>query len=408
MISNIEIENYKSVHDLKLELGQFNVLIGENGCGKSNILEAIGIGAAAAGGKLDNEFLTSRGIRVTEPTLMRSAFEPDTASKDIQLSFWDEQVRLVYNLSNDNQPYSKWIKSVQSEVVPAEYQTQSTKLIEGFLLEGTIAGENDMSENPIPGKIRDWTKNLPADLQEQFIQLVYDRVTERKILKQSLKGIDDFILYSPENTALRTFALEDQIQPLGIHGEGLFKLLNVFGQEPEQPKLRKLNELLGLIDWFEGFTIPEDLAVSQRQLSIQDRFITAQPTHIDQRSANEGFLFLLFYFSLFISDDTPTFFAIDNVDASLNPKLCSELTKILVQLSKEHNKRVIVTTHNPAVLDGLNLDDPDQRLLVAYRNLLGHTKVNRIQSPKPVEGQPPVRLSEAFIRGYLGGLPGNF
>lgn len=60
MIKEVRIKNYKSVKKLKLELGRVNVFIGANGCGKSNILEAIAFGAAAAADKLDNEFLSSR------------------------------------------------------------------------------------------------------------------------------------------------------------------------------------------------------------------------------------------------------------------------------------------------------------------------------------------------------------
>ena len=41
MIRNVQIHNYKSLPDLSLDLGRVNVLIGANGSGKSNILEAI-------------------------------------------------------------------------------------------------------------------------------------------------------------------------------------------------------------------------------------------------------------------------------------------------------------------------------------------------------------------------------
>ena len=39
MISEISIKNFKSIEDLSLPLGRVTVLIGENGSGKSNILE---------------------------------------------------------------------------------------------------------------------------------------------------------------------------------------------------------------------------------------------------------------------------------------------------------------------------------------------------------------------------------
>ena len=84
------------------------------------------------------------------------------------------------------------------------------------------------------------------------------------------------------------------------------------------------------------------------------------------------------------------------------------MIKELVELAKKYDRQVIFTTHNPAILDGLNLEDDEQRLFAIYRNKLGYTKARRISTPKPLEGQEPVRLSEAFLRGYIGGLPKNF
>src|SRR5260370_36906938 len=75
MIRQVRVENYKSIPDLALDLGRVTVLIGANGSGKSNILEAIALASAAAQNKLDNEFLVSRGIRVTETRYMYSAFD---------------------------------------------------------------------------------------------------------------------------------------------------------------------------------------------------------------------------------------------------------------------------------------------------------------------------------------------
>ncbi|MDP8935804.1 MAG: AAA family ATPase, partial [Cyanobacteriota bacterium] len=108
MIGEVRIKNYKSIQKLKLELGRVTVLIGENGCGKSNILEAIALASAAADDKLDNEFLASRGIRVTEPQLMRSAFERENLVKDIKIDIKENDGK-SFNciLDNDNSPYSQ-------------------------------------------------------------------------------------------------------------------------------------------------------------------------------------------------------------------------------------------------------------------------------------------------------------
>ena len=100
MIEQIRIENSKSVVDLTLELGRFNVIIGTNGCGKSNILEAITMGALGVSDNADIGRLAKHGIRVTDSNLMVNAFEDtdDNMSEFIQLQ-----------VSGDNKPYDTGI-----------------------------------------------------------------------------------------------------------------------------------------------------------------------------------------------------------------------------------------------------------------------------------------------------------
>ncbi len=87
MIRKIRVVNYKSIPSLTLDLGRLTVLIGANGSGKSNILEAIALASAAAQNKLDNEFLVSRGIRVTETRFMRRHSTSSPRPQVIQISF---------------------------------------------------------------------------------------------------------------------------------------------------------------------------------------------------------------------------------------------------------------------------------------------------------------------------------
>ncbi len=399
MIREIRIENYKSIQKLKLNLGRVTVLIGENGSGKSNILEAIALASAAANDKLDNEFLVSRGIRVTEPHLMRSGFEKNNITQNIKISLEGTNQDITFGcvLQNDNTPYSKWCIN-EEESIQFQVSSNETKdIINKLINEIKIAYRED-EEHSVD--IKDYTSLIKSLLNPE----------KTKIKKRNLKilNLGYFLIYSPENYHLRIFEREGQIQPLGIKGEGLFKLLKFLDLDKNQEKINEIKEKLKFIDWFEDFEIPQILFENENTLKIQDRYLDPALSYFDQKSSNEGFLFLLFYFTLFISNDTPKFFAIDNIDASLNPKLCSQLIKELVKLAEKYDKQVIFTTHNPAILDGLNLDDDEQRLLVIYRNQLGHTKAKRIFKPEPLEGQEPVNLSEAFMRGYLGGLPKGF
>jgi AAA15 family ATPase/GTPase len=391
MIKRITIKNFKSIDELKLELGQFNVLIGENGSGKTNILEAIALGGAAAANKLDNEFLSSRGIRVTSPEFMRAAFSPGAKNKEIFLEFTGADDSIAhFRLKNDNKPYSKWIDAEQESV-----EKELLQLLKGKDKESKASGD-------VPGQ--------PFFLEKQKGKLNGSILrSAASIYLPAFSGkiaLSNFIIYSPENAALRVFEQEGQILPLGIKGEGLFKLIKNFLLSRNKKPVREIKENLKLFDWFEDFDLPEISAHNESVLKIKDRFLSSQLDEFDQGSSSEGFLFFLFYLCLFISKDTPEFFAVDNVEASFNPKLCVEVTRTLTRLGKKREKQVIVTTHNPLILDGINLHDPEQRLFVIKRNTHGYTIAKPI-TIKP-ETKSPAKLSEAWTRGYIGGLPKNF
>ena len=395
MIESVLIENYKSIQKLEIALGRVTVLIGANGSGKSNILEAVAFASAAANDKLDNEFLASRGIRVTDdPRFMRSAFDEENVSKEIIIKIIGENQSFECALQKENDsPYSDWTDKRQLALFE-EYSSNLSQL-------GVV--------NPKTNEVITFDNVFNEESDQKTLQSIIRLVIHTAILdKIKSLHLDEFLIYSPENSSLRTFEQEGQIQPLGIKGEGLFKLLRVLCSEKDRKKLEEVKKRLKLIDWFNDLDVSPDLAIQERRIQIKDKYLDDGLEYFDQKSSNEGFLFLLFYFCLFVSSDTPNFFAIDNIDASLNPKLCSQLMIELADLAEKYDKQVIFTTHNPAILDGLNLDDDNQRLFAITRNKLGHTKAERILKPKPLNGKEPVRLSEAFLRGYLGGVPKNF
>ena len=381
MFTEVQIENYKSIQNLKIGLGRVNVFIGENGCGKSNILEAIALAGAAAGNKLDNEFLAPRGIRVTEPEFMRSAFDKENITKEIKINLQKgDKFELSFAIQNKNKDYSPW------EYILREVPDQLNEV------QADIAIVNLLKNDAL----------IPDEISFRLHQ-IFQALSTRS--KERLKFLKDFVIFLPENSALRTFEEEGQVQPLGAKGEGLLKLLRVLSNTPD--KINEIKKKLELIDWFDDYNIHQDSDI-ERTIQIKDRYLDKELPYFNQRSSNEGFLFLMFYFALFVSDDTPKFFAIDNIENALNPKLCTRLIQELVELAKKYDKQVILTTHNPAVLDGLDLSDDEQRLFVIYRNIDGHTKAKRVYAPKPLEDDDPAPLSEAFMNGYIGGLPNNF
>jgi AAA15 family ATPase/GTPase len=410
VIKSIKAEGYKSIKKLELELGRVNVFIGENGAGKSNILEVFALAGAAIARKLDNEFLSSRGIRVTEPEYMRPAFMGAKPSQSIEISMiGDGSDCFSINLNNDNEPYSKW-----TAVVTEAEHSEENNFIFNLNVNELPSNRIDIDNNAVGEKYAHLGEQIQKVLQGVVNDLNLNIKIQEINFGSKLKtrfcyDVGNIIVFSPENSALKIFQREGQIEPLGINGEGLLKLLSVLSREEHSEALQEIKSSLKVLGWFEDFALVDGDTISPRRITIKDRYIEENKRYFDQMSANEGFLFLLFYFSLFSTDLTPKIFAIDNIDASLNPKLCEKLLRELTRLAKKHDKQVLLTTHNPATLDGLNLDDDEQRLFVVSRGQSGETRVRRLRTkPRSLDKDKPVRLSEMFLKGSLGGLSKGF
>ncbi|MCW5908564.1 MAG: AAA family ATPase [Chitinophagales bacterium] len=407
MVTEIKIRNFKSVKKLDFSLGKFNVFIGENGCGKSNILEAIAFGAAASADKLDNEFLSSRGIRVTDSRLFRSAFDKNFETS-IELGFKSENGQskeLNFELQHSNEFNGKWIELNKernlikiNDVVKGLMdgkKPDSLSITEWAEVQAEVASNREIDSL---FKVLRQVPSLKEHVKFDEISIIF----EKKLKEDRIDSyLSNFKIFSPENSVLRDSPrLEKSADPLSIHGEGLFELLQEYSLN-DIDAINTIKEGLNLIDWFDDFEIiPSE---GRKLIRIKDRFLDKSLDFIPQNNTNEGFLFLLFYLALYISKDTPRFFAIDNIEASFHPILCKKLTKVLVEFSKQkEGKQSIVTTHNPFVLDGLDLSDPDQRLFVVYRNRNGETKLQRVE-----HAERSYELSHGWMNGFLGGVPSH-
>jgi predicted ATPase len=388
MLKKLQVQNFKSILSDSVELGQLNVFIGENGSGKSNLLEALAVMSAAKQERLDLEGLYSKGVRLAKPELTFSSFNGKKQQPHIEISvdFQSEKqlmmIKSIIEADMTDEAVFKWKDSFEQK----EQEQQQQDILKHVL---NISAAEDKVE-------------LVRALSEQ-------RRTEKFALYQP---IQNYLIYNLNTKALRGLLSESKKVPLGINGEGLDVLLANFSSD----EFNKLQEYAYFVNWLEDIVIDTKdvmkfsdlkLGKSISKLYFKDKFMMKQENIFSAENANEGVLHILFYLALFISHKTPSLFAIDNIESHLNPHLCTELMRVICKLAKKTNKQALITTHNPAILDGLNLNDDDIRLFEIYRNDEGHTKTRRIQlnpETKPIKA----KLSELWMRGYLGAISKQF
>ena len=391
MITNVSIKNYKSVVDVSLSLGRFNLLIGANGCGKSNILEGIAMGAAASADKLDYEYFANRGIRVVAPHFMQPAFEGITTNN------------IIIEVLDEKKNVSAFTLHYNSESKPAKWEDDSVSFYKFVsLLQKLSTNENHAKISDLKKVLEEMTKERGKD----FVLNIKFKPNDKGFsISTANPDLEQFLIYSLEESKLRKADNSNRTYPIGLHGEGLFAYLKELSQKTEGKEIfNEIKENLKVLDWFDDMQVPSGQLSMEFNLKLKDSYLAETLNTFDQRSTNEGFLYLLFYLTLLISDETPKFFAIENIDTAFNPKLCREVTRRLIELARKHDKQIIATTHNAAVLDGMNLFEDDVRLHIVRRSIDGYTKSNRVT----LKSEMSMPLSEAWVKGFIGGLPDNF
>ncbi|MCC3377591.1 AAA family ATPase [Cohnella sp. REN36] len=227
----------------------------------------------------------------------------------------------------------------------------------------------------------------------------------------------DYCIFTPNTTTLRGIQLDPfQREPVGLLGGRLSDAVNeLINLEEETFGTLDLEDLFDLLHWVNQVEVGKptkemlssSVPVTAKTIRFTDRFMREGRNELTAYDASEGSLYVLFLLSLVMHKASPPMFAIDNFDQALNPRLARAVTTKFCEQAIKNNKICFVTTHNPLVLDGLDLNDDRIRLFSVDRNSKGHTQINRINITDDLlaKGKEGNSLSRLWTSGWLGGVP---
>lgn len=394
LIRTLAINGFKSIiQEQPIELGRVNCFIGANGVGKSNLLEALGVLGAAANGVVDDESLLRRGVRAGVPRLYKSSFASERTPAHIRITATGA-IGECYRVS--------LLNPLESPEPAWSYKTE-------YLYDG----KNEVIADGVRNR-----KNLNPLAGLAALKMV--EMKESNSAAQLMRALQEYAIYCPNTPTLRGITPDLQSRsPVGLNGGQLaeaFDLLRNYMESLEDEGEAILDEVLTLIDWVEdvrvttqaGNLLSPKVPRSKHLLRFTDRFMQKSRSELTAYDASEGALYVLFAAVLCLLPQSPRIFAIDNLDQALNPRLLVSLTQHLCKWLRDlHPQRqLLFTAHNPAVLDGLDLKNPEIRLFAVERNSNGLTCFRRIVlSSKLVEQLQIYPLSRLWLMGHLGAVP---
>lgn len=394
MITKVSITAFKSLEDVEIDLGILNVFVGANGSGKSNLLEAIGVLSAAADGKVNDQTLLQRGVRPGVPKLYKSAFPSSGKQQLSHIYFRGSSSDAHYDVSLNNPMHD-----------PSPAWKFKTELLERGNVKIVSRGPN-MRNNP--------------NTENGLAALKLAELKEDDTALALMRRLQAYVIFTPTTPVLRGVAQENQPrQPLGLSGgrlpEAVHELL--IGRAENEPAKKVCTEVLHMIGWAKSYgsasatDLPLSPAASSspRVIRFVDRYMKEGRNVLSGYDASEGALFMLFLAVLAVHPKSPSFCAVDNADHGLNPGLATVLMKHFASwvLSSKDQRQILMTSHNPAVLDGLPLQDDRVRLFTVDRDNRGKTVVRRVVVDKKLLDMAAKgwTLSRLWMNKIIGGMP---
>lgn len=387
MIDRITINSFKSAAKVEIDLGTVNVFVGANGSGKTNILEAIGVLGAAAEGRVDDSALLRRGVRPGVPALYKSSWKGEKLPATIDLEARQGGVEYRVGLFNPvDDPEPSW-----------RYKTER-------LAGPNLADPGSIGRSPASHERLHPERGLVA---LKAVEFEPDWAESRL-----LDSLRDYSVFNPNTLTFRGLIPETQPhEPIGLSGgrlaEAVDELLQQGGEEIE--------DLIALIGWVESVSagransVSPSVSVPRIALKFVDRYMAKGRNTLTAYDASEGALYVLFAGVLALHRRAPAMLAVDNIDQALNPILAREMIRSVSQWTLAANtaRQLLLTAHNPLLLDGLPLLDDRVRLFTVARSDRGRTVVRRIEITEQVLNRVSDgwTVSRMWTAGHLGGVP---
>jgi predicted ATPase len=245
--------------------------------------------------------------------------------------------------------------------------------------------------------------------------------TSGKLFSDFLRTLKSYAIYTPTTPMLRDLVTDPRSVPtrvpMSLSGNRLANAVQaLIDVENETYGHLDWAEVQELLDWIEGIEVepaemlspnaPPALAPS---IHFTDRFMREQNNRFTVSDASEGSLYVLFLLTCAMHPYVPSIFAIENFDQALHPHLASATAELFCQAIFENPRQptAFLTTHNPLVLDGIDILDDRIRLFAIGRNHKGHTTIRRVMVTEELlnQGKQGMSLSRLWVMGRLGGVP---
>jgi energy-coupling factor transporter ATP-binding protein EcfA2 len=384
VITEIEIEGFKSLEKVRLKLGKLNLFVGTNASGKSNFFDALRVLQGAGYGLTLDEIFNGKPKSSTN-----EVWEGIRGGTSFAAFMRRGELR-----PSENDSAIKFSVALQAAALPLfEYEFRISPKRGEVLRETLFAGAEEIlcHEKAVGALLAtSGMRNVPDDLKPQF-------TLDRRLLHASLsRALGNMQKLDPHLSVLRTYSQFKSVKRMGENGENFAALVQAI---LTQERLHS-----AYLSWLRQLT-PIELDDVTILTGALEEPLFALKEGVEEFPApilSDGTLRFAALAAAFFQPDMPDIITIEEIENGIHPTRLRLLVELLKSQSVEGGPQVFATTHSPVVLAWLEENDYDTTFFCKRDEETGASIIKPLSEiPHLVDIVKKRSLGELFTQGWM-------
>jgi predicted ATPase len=405
VLTSVTVEQWKSLEEATLNIDPLTVLIGANASGKSNILDALSFLARIANGALLTSALQGDGAL----TQLRGGLEwaPRRPGTTFAISVTvrvgesqDLQYRIECEVS------SKQCQLVSERLMRAKFRQNKSGRRLGVASSVTLFSTDPVLPDAPTITARLYNAKSGTKRQLSRAISVLMQLFGQNTLAETQEGIErvlgtlrNIFILDPIPSHMRDFsALSEKLNPDAGNIAGVLAALPPREKATIEKTLTQYVSQLPEKEIVKVYAEAVGKFASDAMLYCEEHYgVSKKNTLVDARGMSDGTLRFLAILTALLTRPPGSLLVIEEVDNGLHPSRSNLLLNVLSTIGKNRSVDVMVTTHNPALLDAMGTE-MIPFITVAHRDVRsGTTELTLLedinQLPKLLAQGPVGRIS---------------
>lgn len=381
MLTSIEIKNFKSYRAATLRLAPLTVLIGANASGKSNALEALRLLSwIAQGNRLSNikyaVYENDAAVRGTTKDLGYRGSKNFTLKATLDFIWEYVSFTLLIDPNGDLHISEESMDVLSSSALPL-YQVVGRTGEVGSDLQ---VAYNNFARGGIKPKVSCTDQMAVMTQLQSSARFASTHKQAQRLIPESCvrfqNDLSAFLFLDPQPSLMRGYSFKND-RRLNGDGSNLSGVLaNICGDSDSKDRLLDLIRSLPEqnIKSIDFITTPK----GEVMVTLEETF-GGEDRKFDATLLSDGTLRVLSIAAAIMSAEPGSLVVIEEIDNGVHPSRARLLLSAISAIAKERKIRVLISSHNPALLDSLP-DDAVPNVVFCYRSAeSGESKLTRLQ-----------------------------